>query len=93
MAQQQRRRYSAPDEVYLNSPGFESYMGAGAVFLLIFTAVFVYSIKASFEWLVWPGMGVAAVGAYLTLKWLEGREYARKLAELEAEQQRDVTRP
>lgn len=89
----QRRRFSPPDEVYLNSPGFESYMGAGAVFLLIFTAVFVYSIKASFEWLVWPGLFLAAFGGYLTLKRLEGREYARKLAELEAEQQDGVTRP
>jgi cobalamin biosynthesis protein CobD/CbiB len=90
---QQRRQLSAPDEVYLNSPGFESYMGAGAVFLLVFTAAFVYSIKISFEWLAWPGLFVAVVAGYLTLRWLQGREYARKLAELEAEQQRDVTAP
>lgn len=92
MAQQQGR-FSPADEVYLNSPGFESYMVAGGVFLLIFTAVFVYSIKVSFEWLVWPGLFVAVLGGYFTLKRLERREYARKLAELEAERQGDVTRP
>lgn len=90
---QQRRPFSPPDEVYLNSPGFESYMGAGAVFIIVFTAIFVYSIKISFEWLVWPGLFVAVLAGYLTLKWLEGREYARKLAELEAERQAEVTRP
>ncbi len=90
---QQRRQFSAPDEVYLNSPGFESYIGAGVVFILVFTAAFVYSIKASFEWLVWPGLLVAVLAGYLTLRWLLGREFARKLAELEAEQQGDVTRP
>lgn len=90
---QQRQRFSPPDEVYLNSPGFESYMGAGAAFLLVFTTAFIYSIKASFEWLVWPGLFVAVLAGYLTLRWLMGREFARKLAELEAEQPSDVTRP
>lgn len=90
---QQRQRFSPPDEVYLNSPGFESYMGAGAIFLLVFTAAFVYSIKAGFEWLVWPGLFVAVLAGYLTLRWLMGREFARKLAELEAERRGDVTAP
>jgi hypothetical protein len=90
---QQRRQFSPPDEVYLNSPGFESYMGAGAVFLVVFTIAFIYSIKISFEWLVWPGLFVAVLAGYLTLRWLQGREFARKLAELEAEQKGDVTPP
>lgn len=91
MAQQQRR-FSTRDEVYLNSPGFEPYMAAGVVFIVIFTAIFVFSIKASLEILVWPGLVVAAAGCLITLKWLERREYARKLAELEAEQAEALTR-
>lgn len=90
MAQQQRR-FSTRDEVYLNSPGFEPYMAAGAVFVAVFTAVFIFSIKISFAWLAWPGLFVAVLAGYLTLNWLQRREYARKLAELEAEQ-RAVTR-
>lgn len=85
MAQQQRR-FSPRDEIYLSSTGFEVYMGAGMVFLLIFSAIFIYSIKISFEWLVWPGLFLGVLGGYLTLKLLERREYAKKLAELEAEQ-------
>lgn len=89
----ERQRFSPPDEVYLNSPGFESYIGAGIVFLVVFTAIFLYSIKSGYELLVWPGLAVAALACFFTLRWLEGREYARKLAELEAEQKGDVTRP
>jgi hypothetical protein len=91
MAQQQRR-FSTRDEVYLNSPGFEPYMAAGVVFIVIFTAIFIFSIKTSLEILVWPGLAVAAAGCLITLKWLGRREYARKLAELEAEQAEAVTR-
>lgn len=91
MAQRQQR-FSPRDEVYLSSTGFEVYMGAGAVFLVVLTAVFIYSIKVHFEWLVWPGMFVAVLAGYVTLKWLERREYRRKLADLEAEQQQPVTR-
>jgi hypothetical protein len=92
MAQQQRR-LSRRDEVYLNSPGFEPYMIAGVVFLVIFTAIFIFSLKISMEILVWPGLALAAAGCFVTLKWLERREYARKLAEIEAEQDASVTRP
>ena len=88
MAQRQQR-FSTRDEVYLNSPGFETYMGAGAVFLLVFTAIFIYSIKSHLELLVWPGLAVAIAAGFVTLKWLERREFARKLAKLEAEQSRD----
>jgi cobalamin biosynthesis protein CobD/CbiB len=90
MAQRQRR-ISARDQVYLQSTGFEVYMGAGAVFVLVLTAFFVYSIKIHFEWLIWPGMFVAVVAGYITLKWLERRELARKLAEIEADPKPDVT--
>lgn len=91
---QETRRFSPRDEVYLNSPGFEPYMAAGAVFLIVFTAIFIFSIKISFAWLVWPGLAIAVVCGYITLNRLERREYRRKLAELEAEAaQRDVTRP
>lgn len=79
------RRFSPRDEVYLNSTGFEPYMAAGTVFLVILSAVFVFSIKINFAWLFWPGMFAAVLGGYFTLKALERREYRRKLAELEAE--------
>lgn len=87
-----QRRFSPRDEIYLTSTGFEVYMAAGAVFLLIFTAIFIFSIKVHFAWLIWPGSFVAVLGGYLTLKIGERREYKRKLAELEAEQaQRERT--
>lgn len=91
MAQQQRQ-LSPRDRIYLESTGFEVYMGAGGVFILVFSAIFIYSIKTDFEWLVWPGMFVAVVAGYITLKVLERRELRRKLAEIEAEQQAEVTR-
>jgi hypothetical protein len=81
----QQRRYSNRDQVYLDSPGFEPYMGSGVVFITIFTAVFIFSIKIGFAWLAWPGLFVAVLGGYLTLVWLQRREYARKLAEVEAD--------
>lgn len=83
MAQQQRH-LSRRDEVYLDSPGFEPYMGAGVVFIAVFTAVFIFSIKVAFAWLAWPGLFVAVLAGYFTLTWLQRREYARKLAEVEA---------
>lgn len=86
---QQRQRFSTRDEVYLNSPGFEAYMGAGAIFLLIFTGIFIYSIKVHLELLVWPGLVVAIAAGFFTLKWLERREFAHKLAKLEAERRSD----
>lgn len=86
MAAQQR--FSPRDEVYLNSTSFEVYMAAGAVFLLLFSAGFILGVKLSFAWLFWPGCFVAVLGGYATLKLLERREQARKLAELEAEAQR-----
>ena len=86
---QRRQRFSTRDEVYLNSPGFEIYMGAGAVFLLVFTGIFIYSIKSHLELLVWPGLVVAIAAGFVTLRWLERREFARKLAKLEVERSRD----
>lgn len=83
MAKQQRR-FSTRDEVYLNSPGFEPYMAAGGVFVAIFTAVFIVGIKISLAWLVWPGLFLGVLAGYGTLVWLQRREYARKLAEVEA---------
>ncbi len=84
MAQQQRR-FSTRDEVYLNSPGFEPYMASGAVFIVIFTAAFIFSIKIGFAWLAWPGLFVAVLAGYFTLVWAQRREYARKLAEVKAD--------
>lgn len=84
MAQQQRRM-SRRDEVYLNSPGFEPYMAAGTVFIVIFTATFIFSIKVGAALLVWPGLFVAVLGGYFTLNRLQRREYARKLAEVESD--------
>ncbi|NNJ13037.1 hypothetical protein EKD04_022180 [Chloroflexales bacterium ZM16-3] len=80
----QRPRFSPRDEVYLASTSFEVYMVTGLVFLFIFTATFITSIKIHFEWLIWPGSFVAVVAAYATLKILERREQARKLAEIRA---------
>ncbi|NTW03085.1 MAG: hypothetical protein HGA19_17700 [Oscillochloris sp.] len=80
----QQRRFSPRDEVYLTSTSFEVYMVTGLVFLFIFTVTFITSIKIHFEWLIWPGSFVAVVAAYITLKLLERREYANKLAEVEA---------
>jgi peptidoglycan/LPS O-acetylase OafA/YrhL len=79
----QRPRFSPRDEVYLASTSFEVYMVTGAVFLVIFTAAFITSIKIHFEWMIFPGSFVAVVAAYVTLKLLERREHARKLAEIE----------
>lgn len=84
MAQEQRR-LSRRDEVYLSSPGFEPYLAAGTVFIVIFTAIFIYSIKGGDALLVWPGLFVAVLGGYLTLNRLQKREYARKLAEVESD--------
>lgn len=80
----QRRRFSPRDEIYLSSTSFEVYMVTGLVFLFIFTASFITSIKIHFEWMLWPGSFVAVVAAYATLRWLETRERVRKLAEIEA---------
>lgn len=93
MAQQQRR-LSRRDEVYLSSPGFEPYMASGAAFIAVFTAIFIFSIKIGFAWLVWPGLFVAVLAGYFTLVWQQRREYARKVAEVEAAPLADeVTRP
>jgi multidrug transporter EmrE-like cation transporter len=83
MAQNQRQ-ISHRDRVYLNSPGFEPFMVAGFVFVAVFTAIFLFSIKVGLAWLAWPGMGVAALVCYGVLLWGQRREYARKLAEVEA---------
>jgi MFS superfamily sulfate permease-like transporter len=83
MARQQM--FSPRDEVYLNSPGFESYMLSGAAFLAILTAVFIFSIKIQFAWLFWPGLLVAVIVGYVVLKVFERREYRAKLRELERE--------
>ena len=80
----ERHRFSPRDEIYLSSTSFEVYMVAGLVFLSIFTATFVTSIKIHHEWMLWPGSFVAVVAAYATLKRLERREHIRKLAEVEA---------
>jgi uncharacterized membrane protein len=79
-----QRQISVRDEIYLTSTSFEVYMATGAVFLLLFTASFVTSIRIHYAWLIWPGSLVAVVAAYATLKWLERRERARKLAEIVA---------
>jgi hypothetical protein len=92
MAQEQRR-LSRRDEVYLNSPGFEPYMGAGTVFIVVFTAIFIFSIKAGAALLVWPGLFVAVLAGYFALNRLQRREYARKLAEVASDPVADeVTR-
>ena len=80
-----QRRFSPRDEVYLSSTSFEVYMAAGVVFLILFTAGFLLGVKLSFAWLFWPGCFVAVLAGYATLKILERREHARKLAELESE--------
>lgn len=80
----QERRFSPRDEIYLSSTSFEVYMVTGLVFLFLFTASFLFSVKIDFEWLIWPGSFVAVVAAYVTLKVLERREYTRKLAEVKA---------
>jgi len=80
----QQRRMSARDRIYLDSTSFEVYMVTGVVFLFIFTASFLFSIRIHFEWLIWPGSFVAVVAAYITLKVLERREQVRKLAEIAA---------
>lgn len=80
----QRQRFSTRDEVYLNSPGFEPYMIAGGVGVLLFTAGFILGIKISMAWLVWPAMFVGVLAGYGVLVWLQRREYARKLAEVKA---------
>jgi cobalamin biosynthesis protein CobD/CbiB len=84
---------SRRDEVYLNSPGFEPFMGAGAAFVVVFTAIFLVSLKIGLAWLAWPGMFVAALVCYLVLSLLQRREYARKVAELTAEQERRPVTP
>jgi multidrug transporter EmrE-like cation transporter len=92
MAQNQQR-FSNRDRVYLNSPGFEPFIVAGIVFVVVFTAIFIFSIRVSLAWLAWPGMGVAAIVCYGVLRWGQRREYARKLAEVEADPVADeVTR-
>jgi Flp pilus assembly protein TadB len=90
MAQQQRR--SVRDQVYLDSPGFEPYMAAGVVFVAVFTAAFIFSIKIGLAWLAWPGLLVAVLVGYGVLRWLQRREYARKLAEVEANPVPDARR-
>ncbi|MEI7769862.1 MAG: hypothetical protein WCI67_07740 [Chloroflexales bacterium] len=81
----QQRRLSPRDEIYLTSTSFEVYMITGLVFLFIFTASFITSIKIHYEWILWPGSFIAVTAAYATLKWLERREHIRKLAEIEAD--------
>jgi hypothetical protein len=80
----QQRRFSPRDEIYLSSTSFEVYMVTGLVFVFIFTAAFITSIKIHYEWMLWPGSFVAVIAAYITLKWLEHREHIRKLAEIKA---------
>jgi hypothetical protein len=79
-----QRRFSPRDEIYLTSTSFEVYMVTGLVFVFLFTAAFIISIRIHYEWLLWPGSFVAVVAAYITLKLLERREHIRKLAEIEA---------
>ena len=91
MAERQRT-LSVRDEIYLQSTSLEVYMGAGAAFLLVFTAIFIFSIKAhGLEWLVWPGFPAGAVAGYITMKWLERRELVRQRAEVEADPRTDET--
>ncbi len=90
MAQQQRR-HSTRDQVYLDSPGFEPYMASGAVFIVVFTTIFIFSIKVGFAWLIWPGLFLAVLLGYFMLAWMQRREYARKLAEVEADPRAEIT--
>ncbi len=88
---EREQRLSRRDQIYLQSTSFEVYMGVGAVFVLIFTAGFIIGLKLHMAWLVWPGLLIAMVAGFVTLKWLERRELARKLAEVEANPCPDVT--
>ncbi|MBX0330782.1 hypothetical protein K2Z83_24295 [Oscillochloris sp. ZM17-4] len=80
----QQRRFSPRDEVYLASTSFEVYMVTGLVFLFIFTAFFITSIKIHAEWMIWPGGVVGAAVGFGVFKLLERREQVRKLAEVTA---------
>ncbi|MCG8346660.1 MAG: hypothetical protein MI924_02630 [Chloroflexales bacterium] len=80
-----QRPFSPRDLRYLNSTGFEVYMASGAVFVLGFTASFIFSVVVNYEWLLWPGTFVTVLASYVVLKIMERREYRAKLNELEAE--------
>ncbi len=70
------------DERYLSSPGFESYMAAGGVFILGFTVSLVGTVAINQEPLFWPGFVFSIILAGVVLHLLKRREYEAKLREI-----------
>jgi hypothetical protein len=73
---------SPQDERYLNSPSFEIYMIAGAVFALGMTLSFVLTVMIHREPLFWPGLLLSIVVSSIVLQKLRVREYHAKLREI-----------
>lgn len=70
------------DRYYLNSPGFESYMIAGYVFVLGLTVSIVATVMTNTEPLFWPSSLLTVAMSFIVLQVLKRREYKAKLREI-----------
>ncbi len=73
---------SPRDQKYLESPGFESYMIAGYVFVGGLTISLVVPVLIGHAYLFWPGVLLSIVAMVLVLNKLKRREYKVKLREI-----------
>jgi hypothetical protein len=73
---------SPRDQKYLDSPGFESYMIAGYVFVGCMTISLVVPVLIGHAYLFWPGLLLSIVAMILVLNKLKRREYKAKLREI-----------
>ncbi len=73
---------SPRDRYYLNSPGFESYMIAGYVFVFGLTLSIVLTVMTNTEPLFWPGSLLTVAISFIVLQVLKRREYKAKLREI-----------
>lgn len=78
-------RFTARDLGYLNCTSFEVYIAVGLVFVLGFTLMFILSVVAHVEVLLWPGTLLVLVASFFVYRVLKRREYAAKLREIEAD--------
>lgn len=73
---------SLQDKIYLSSPGFESYMIAGWIFVIGMTLSIVITTLIHREPLFWPGTVLSVIVAFVVLQKLKKREYNAKLREI-----------
>jgi hypothetical protein len=96
MSEEQERKkiqLSPQDYYYVKSPGFESYMISGLVFVFGITFSIVGSVAIHQEPLFWPGSLLSIVAAFFVLRALKRREFRAKLREVQERPYQPKTPP